>query len=692
MKNAAGTRGFSEYLCALTALLMGCAVSFGAPALAATDAKPKDAKASAAKPPKPPAKPGAPSTKASAPKPAPRKPDAKPLFPGFAAADKGDWREVRRVIATAPKAPLSKVLTWMMLRAPGSGATFAEIRAFADANPSWPDRNTLARRAEETIWTTGSDDDRQKWFATGKAYTREGQMWLAEAAERNGRDAEAAKRYRDLWGDETFSADQERAFLAAKGAWIRTEDHKARLNRLIWERRFGEAHRQIERVDADTRVVAEARIALATMNSGASNALLRVPNALRSDPALLYEHARWLRRSNKDDEAVIVLLGFKGERPNPGLWWDEQAVLARDALADGRISQAYGLAAHNDLKSAGDLAEAEWLAGWIAFQFLKDPNLAEGHFRRLYDNVSTPVSRSRGAYWLGRTASEKGDAAKAAEWYAKAAEEPTTFYGQLAARRIHAPNASPIPPVPQVPREATAWAQKQELATVIKALDQSGGDRLIPSFARALYYSARTDDQRLAAVELVSGISISQGVRLSRLLRQNNVRDTALAYPVPKWIELPDTPAPAMVLGIIRQESNFDIEATSSAGAKGLMQLMPKTAEHEARMMNQPYTPEFLTRRPNTNVRLGSHYLGRLLDRYDGHPALAFAAYNAGESRVDQWLRLYGDPRNGDVDLITWIESIPYKETRNYVQRVLENAEIYRHRVGGDPIRVADNP
>ena len=688
MKNVAGTRGFSEYLCAFSALLMGCAVSFAAPALAATDAKPKDVKASVVKPPKPPAKP---PTKIGAPRPAPRKPDPYPAFPGFAAADTGDWREVRRVIASAPKAPLSKVLTWMMLRAPNSGATFGEIRAFSEANPNWPDRGTLARRAEETIWATGSDDDRQRWFANGRAYTREGAMWLAEAAERNGRDAEAAKRYRDLWANETFSADQERAFLAAKGSWIRPEDHKTRLDRLIWERRFGEAHRQIERVDAETRAVAEARIALATMSSAAENAMLRVPKALRGDPSLIYEHARWLRRQNKDDEAVIVLLGYKGPRPNAGLWWDEQAVLARDALADGRISQAYGLAAQNDLKSAGDLAEAEWLAGWIAFQFLKDPGIAETHFKRLYDNVSTPVSRSRGAYWLGRSATAKGDTAKAAEWYGKAAEEPTTFYGQLAALRIHAPAASPIPSQP-IPREATAWAQKHEMATILRALDHAGTDRLVPTFARALYYAAHTDDQRLAAVDLISGISVSQGVRLSRLLRQSNVRDTALAYPVPKWIELPETPAPAMVLGVIRQESNFDTGAVSSAGAKGLMQLMPRTAEHEARMMNQPYTPDHLTGRPNTNIRLGSHYLGRLLDRYDGQPALAFAAYNAGESRVDQWLRIYGDPRNGDVDLITWIESIPYKETRNYVQRVLENAEVYRHRVGGTPIRVADNP
>lgn len=685
MMNAAG-KSFTGVFGALALLLIGSGAGFEVPVWAATDAKPKPAAVSA-KPPKPGVKPTA--KPSQPPRPA-RKPAAG--FPGFAAADKGDWKEVRRLIAQNPKAPVAKVMTWMLLRAPGNGASFDEIRTFLEANPSWPDRATLTRRAEEAIWTTGDDAARQKWFANGKAATREGALWLAAQAESAGRDAEAAKRYRDLWTDETFTGDQEKAFLAAHGDWIRAADQRDRLERLIWQRRFGEAHRQLDRVDADTRALAEARIALATMNTGAANTLLRIPKELRNDPGLIYERARWLRRRDKDDEATILLLAHKGPRPYPDLWWTEQAVLARDALAAGHITQAYDLAARHDLKSAGDLAEAEWLAGWIAFQFLKDPAIAEGHFQRLYDAVSTPVSKSRGAYWLGRTHAAKGDAAKAAEWFARAAAEPTTFYGQLAAQRVSTPAPPAAPPVPPLPKEATAWVRSHEFAPLLRQFDQMGEDRLFGIFSRAFYYAARTDEQRLAVVETVSGYSLSQGVRLARLLRQHNVPDTVLAYPVPKWIDLPSAPAKAIVLGIIRQESNFDTDAVSSAGAKGLMQLMPRTAAQEAKLMKQPYAPDYLTRRPNVNVQLGSHYLDRLLDRYDRHPALAFAAYNAGESRVDQWLKLNGDPRTGEVDTITWIESIPFKETRNYVQRVLENVEIYRRRVGGEPIRVADNP
>ncbi|MGE4529339.1 MAG: lytic transglycosylase domain-containing protein, partial [Rhodospirillaceae bacterium] len=623
---------------------------------------------------------------AKPPAPPPRKPEARAN--GFAQAEAGNWAAVKKTISAAPKAPLSKVLTWMYLRAPKSGASFAEIQAFLAANPAWPDRAGLRRRAEEAIWTTGSDADRAAWFATGKALSREGAVWMAERAEAQGRNEEAARLYRRAWTAEAFTADQEKAFLAAHGSQLRDEDHLARLDRLIWERRFAEAHRQLRRVSGTPRAVAEARIAMATMSSGAANELRRIPKELLTEPGLVYEHARWLRRKNKDEEAAAVLLAHDGPRPYPGLWWTEQASLARDALADGRISQAYGLAAKHELTTASGVADAEWLAGWIAFQFLKDNVAAERHFQRLYDVVGTPVSRARGAYWLGRAIAARGDAERSARWFAEAAAEPSTFYGQLAAWRA---GKAPVPLPERAPgKEAVAWAHRHEFIPILRQLDQTGEDRIFAAFARAFYYAARNDDERLAAVSAVSALSLHQGVRLSRLLRQHNVQETRLSYPVPDWIDLPKSPAPFLVLGVIRQESNFDTRAISSAGARGLMQLMPRTAEREAKMMQQPYAPATLLRRPSTNVAIGSHYLGRLLARYDGHPALALAAYNAGERRVDQWLRNIGDPRSGDLDTLTWMESIPFKETRNYVQRVLENAEVYHRRLGGDAIRLVE--
>jgi len=617
------------------------------------------------------------------PAPPPRKPEAR--APGFAQADAGDWAAVKKVIAAAPKAPLSKVLTWLYLRAPKSGASFAEIRTFLAANPAWPGRGGLRRRAEEAIWTTGSDADRAAWFAGGKTLTREGAIWLAERAEAQGR-AEAASLYRQAWIAEAFTEDQEKAFLAAHGQALRAEDHQERLDRLIWERRFGEAHRQLRRVTGTAREIAEARIALATMSSGAANELLRVPNKLSGNPGLVYEHARWLRRRNKDEEAAAVLLAHDGPRPYPTLWWTEQAILARDALAEGRISQAYGLAAKHDLTSASGIADAEWLAGWIAFRFLKDMAIAERHFQRLYDVVATPVSRARGAYWLGRVATARGNAERSAHWFGQAAAEPSAFYGQLAAWRT----GKPLAPLPKrtPTKEALAWARHHEFTEILRQLRPTGEDHVFATFARALYYAAHSDEERVAAVHVVSDLSLSQGVRLSRLLRQHNVGETRLSYPIPDWIDLPKNPAAPLILGVIRQESNFDTRAISSAGARGLMQLMPRTAEREARMMRQPYAPVALLRRPSVNVAIGSHYLDRLLARYDGQPALAIAAYNAGERRVDQWLRTIGDPRNGDLDTLTWMESIPFKETRNYVQRVLENADVYRRLLGGTPIRV----
>ncbi len=680
------SRGLSAWFLACAMALSPLALPPSALAAAETKSKPATpAKAKAAKP--------SAKTKAAKP-PAKAKSAARTLKrsatrnPAIVAAEAGNWREVQKAIAAAPKSSLAKLLTWMSLRAPKSGASFETIRGFLEANPSWPDRALLTRRAEEAIWASGDEAALRRWFANGKASTREGMIWLAEQAREQGREDEAAARLRRIWTDEAFAPEQETAFLSAYKDVLRTEDHIRRLDRLIWERRFGEAHRQLPRVPAEPRAVAEARIAMATMSRAAQNELLRVPKPLLNDPGLVYERARWLRRSHKEDQAVALLLAHEGDRPYPDLWWEEQAYLARDALSDGRISQAYGLASRHALTATANLAEAEWLAGWVAFQFLKDNAAAERHFQRLFDSVGTPISRARGAYWLGRVHAAAGDAAKAAQWFARAAEEPTAFYGQLAAAKT--PEKAPAAPEQTIPKEAAAWAQRHELLAVLRLLDQSGEDRLFATFSRAFYNAARTDGERLAAVARVSELSISQGVRLSRLLRQHNVRETRIGYPLPNWMELPPSPPSALVLAVIRQESNFDVRAESSVGARGLMQLMPKTAEREARMMRQPYAPESLTQRPSLNVALGSHYLCRLLDRYDGHPALALAAYNAGESRVDQWLRNVGDPRGGDIDAITWIESIPFKETRNYVQRVLENAEIYRRRTGGAPVLPAE--
>ncbi|MBN2751465.1 MAG: lytic transglycosylase domain-containing protein [Rhodospirillaceae bacterium] len=613
------------------------------------------------------------------PKAPPRKPE--PRHPGFISAESGNWRDVQKTIAAAPKTPQAKILTWMYLRAPKSGAPFSSIRSFLEANPSWPDRTGLKRRAEEALWITAGEQDRQRWFANGKSITREGAIWIAEQEAAQGHTEEASKRYRRIWGSEVFNTEQEEAFLKTHGHRLHAQDHQERLDRLIWGHRFGEAHRQLQRVSEPFRTIAEARIALSSMSSRAKNELLRIPKELREDPGLTYEHARWLRRRNKDEDAAAILLAYDGPRPHPDLWWKEQAILSRDALAAGRISQAYSLAAKHSLTSISDIADAEWLAGWIASRFLHDNTAAERHFQRLYDIVETPVSRARGAYWLGHVFSTKGDTEKARHWYILAAKEPTTFYGQLAALNIPK-DLFVLPPEQSLSKDSISWVRRHEFSEILRFLDRAGEDRLFATFARAFYNAAQDDSRRLSVVAFVSDLSLSQGVRLSRLLRQHNVRETRFSYPVPAWIDLPQSPSPALVLGVIRQESNFDSKAISSAGARGLMQLMPRTAEDEARMMKQPYAPSALLRRPSVNVAIGGHYLNRLLNRYDGHPALALAAYNAGTRRVDQWLREIGDPRTDDIDTLTWMESIPFKETRNYVQRVIENAEIYSVRTG----------
>jgi len=233
--------------------------------------------------------------------------------------------------------------------------------------------------------------------------------------------------------------------------------------------------------------------------------------------------------------------------------------------------------------------------------------------------------------------------------------------------------------LPPISTEAYKWVRQHELAKVLQFLNKNAEYKLMSTFSRALFNAAKDTDQRRAVISYVSALSLGHGVHLSRILRQKGIQDITLSHPIPSWIKLSKTPKPSLILSVIRQESNFDIHAKSPVGALGLMQIMPRTARREARIMNRPLSLHALSSSPNVNVSIGSHYLQRLLNSFNGHPALALAAYNAGAKNVSKWIKTYGDPRTGEISTLRWMESIPFKETRNYVQRILENQYIYKH-------------
>jgi len=412
-----------------------------------------------------------------------------------------------------------------------------------------------------------------------------------------------------------------------------------------------------------------------------------VPLDLADDEGLIYERVRWRRRAGFTDSAIDLL---EAEQPDvlvhPEAWWTERHILARRLFEAGEYERAYRLAGGHRQPDGFPRSQAEWLAGWLALGFLDDPEAAFGHFQTLYRTVGSPISLARGAYWSGRALGAMGRMEEAERWYRLAAEHPSAFYGQLAAGRLGLPTVPPLPPDPAATPAEEAAFETSELVRVTEALDAVGEDARADLFLRQLARNAETPAETVLVGRLAEALDRPHmAVWAAKQLVYDAVVLYETGYPVRVLNSAAAGVEPALLHALMRRESEFNSDAVSPAGALGLMQLMPATADTVAASLGVAHSPQRLTADPDHNVRLGSAYLAQMLERYRGSYVLAVAAYNAGPGRVDDWLEELGDPRAADADVIDWIESIPIYETRNYVQRVLEDTQVYRLRLGGAP-------
>jgi soluble lytic murein transglycosylase len=434
-------------------------------------------------------------------------------------------------------------------------------------------------------------------------------------------------------------------------------------------------------VDAGHQALARARMKLSDQAKDAALALANVPKDLRNDPGLIYERARLLRRQDKFAEAADLLDPPPPNVPRPDLLWSELKRAARGSLEDGNISAAYRLAAAHGTDNGEAFAEGEFLAGWIALRFLEDAPTAMKHFTAIYAGTTSIISQSRGAYWAGRAAEQMGDVAKAQDWYKAASKGITSFYGQVAALRLADKREIHLAGTPKPSSKEQQIFDKKELVRVVRMLTALGeGDRARYFLSKLMELSSKPAEYQLVAGLAAEIKRRDFAVSVAKEARTRGVEMIDYLYPV---IKLPDgkDPEPALLLGLIRQESAFDVGAVSSAGARGLMQLMPATAKSVAKKIGVKYAEKKLTTDGSYNVTLGRAYVDDLLNRFGGSYILAAAAYNAGPSRARDWIYTYGDPRQRGVDVIDWIESVPFDETRNYIMRVLENTQIYRARL-----------
>jgi soluble lytic murein transglycosylase len=601
------------------------------------------------------------------------------------AAQRGEWPRVWRLLDPVADPLPAKTLRWLRMIEEGQPADFATMAGFLMANPDWPHPDRLQITAEEAIRDPADQALIRAFFADRAPLTTRGRIRYAQALFQVGADDEAVALIRKAWVDGDFSAREDKRFFAQYGRHLRPQDHIARLDSLLWDLRRTSAQRMLGRVPAGYRRVAEARIALQQRSGGVDRAIEAVPATLRDDPGLTYDRLRWRRQRSLYDGVEAILLNPPEELGRPDRWWFERELEVRRSLRQRDFDRAYRIAAsHRQTEGAG-FAEARWLAGWLALRHAGRPSEAFRHFIEMYEAVTAPTERARAAYWAGRSAAAQGDLALARYWYQAAARHPVAYYGQLAAIELgEAPRAASVPPPGA---EQRAAFEAREVVRVARMLIEVGADAQLRPFAMHLIGQAASPTEVGMAAELIAESGrvdlITQASRAAAWRGQVN---EAAAFPIPDLPSLLDgadePPEAALLLGLARQESTFNTWGRSHAGAQGLLQLMPRTAHLMARALRVPYNQARLTADPDYNVLLGRYYLRRLLDRYDGEAVLAMSAYNAGPGRVEAWLELNGDPRRGDLhDLVDWVELIPFAETRNYVQRVIEARNMYRVRL-----------
>jgi soluble lytic murein transglycosylase len=600
------------------------------------------------------------------------------------AAAQGRWGEPAR--CTQPVA--AKTITWLRLL---SGPTSAgELARFIAENPDWPLQVTLARRAEEVHAALIDHAAVRSWFSRHPPAGINGRLRFAEALEAAGDRAGAVRLRRSVWVDLPGNAAEERRFLEQHGDTLRPEDHWARADRLTWARDAEGARRLLDRVPPSRQPVLRARLEAL---SGSAGDFGFTPEH-RRDPVVFFERARALRQQDRDTEAARFWLadGAVAQKAaaedRQGQFWSERHIIIRRLIRLSDAPTAYRIAAAHGLTDRGsvDFLEAEFLAGWIALRKLGRPEDALRHFTALEQAATAPISVSRGAYWRGRAllAAQRAEEAQAA--YRAAAEHPLTFYGQLGALAAGESESSLRTRIAALadpeadPDHAALW-ERRELAQAARLLVEVGEARRARQVLLQLADLAPDPVDRALAARLAVRLGQEDtAVWIARrvMARHGTVLPQA-GWPTP--FSPPPEVEPALALALMRQESNFETNAVSPAGARGLMQLMPATARAMARELGEPSLATRLFE-PLANMRLGTAYLAKRLEDFDRAVPLALAAYNAGAHRVRQWLNLHGDPRVGETDPIDWIELIPFNETRNYVMRVIESQTIYQARAG----------
>jgi len=608
--------------------------------------------------------------------------DAQGLSAVLAAAKSGDGGQIRAAMSGLYDPVARKIALWALVDAAPTSLSYLEADNARRDLAGWPHADKREMAAETLMGNSGMGPAATiAWFAGARPTTAQGALALATALNASGQVGEAAALIRDAW--RTLVCDQvtQDAILARFGAVLTSADHVAREDRLLYGAHGTTTGDMLRLLPPDQLALAQARMAVRRGDPNAESLIDALPPALRNAPGLAYERVLSFR-DHGETSAALSLIGYLPASMPAGaaerLW--KHGNLATAALREGNVSGAYAAAAHSGLTAGADAAEAEFEAGWIALGRMKDPRAADEHFARLQAAGDSPLTQSRALYWRGRAADAMADPLAAQLFYAQAARYQTTFYGQLAASKGGAATIT-LGHDPEITAADRARFEGRESIRAARLLAQIGAKDAFKTFVTGISETLPTGAEEALLVDFVRGWGDQE--LAMRVVRNAAKRDFILperGYPIRAAPAAYDAPEAPFVLGIVRQESSFDPMARSGTGARGMMQLMPGTAEGVARRLGLGYGG---LDDPDYNIRLGSAYLGQLVGQFSGSYVMAAAAYNAGPGRPSQWSEECGDPRSSSTDPVNFIECIPFSETRDYVMRVLEATQVYRARLNG---------
>jgi soluble lytic murein transglycosylase len=640
------------------------------------------------------------------------KPIARPLRGPFAIAPTtttsiADLDKLKEVIAAARKGrdddanaaedaikdPVARVLAeWVILRSNNTQPNFQRYVKFIREHPAWPHVPLFQRRAENALWNDEVDNATVlAYFAHNKPSTAKGRYMLARALLAKGERARAASLVRYAWRYQDCSESVEQKVLAMFGSMLTREDHRVRMQKRFYEDDTASGMREGHRLGGVELAIARARTGVIKRLNRAKHLLDAVPVSARQDPGYIFAKVRWLRRHDKPDEAARLLLTAP---QNPAAlidtnqWWLELRVLVRRLLDKHQPRTAYRVA-----RDAAPPTQDNWrvdkyfTAGWIALRFLHDPKTAAKHFAHIAPGTTNPYALARAGYWQGRAAEAMGRRAEARKFYRRAAKYTITYYGQLARARLGVRDLGLEGP-PHFTAQERKVLGNLEIVRAAKILYALGENNMIASVYDSIGNSA-TD---IAGMSMLAEVAEKHGDARAQatVSRRAHARGLPMAYYAFPTIGMPSykpiSPWPidkSVVYAVARTESNFNQQDVSSANAVGLMQVTPEAGRDTARRFHVKYDWHRMRTDPVYNTQMGAAEIANALHYYRGSYLLTFAAYNAGYGRVKQWIAAFGDPRDPRVDPIDWAERIPFAETRNYVQRVIENLQVYRARFHG---------